>query len=204
MNYTISHSNDVALNSNEEDVRSRDSLFQDVTDDIISPQINTANNESIIPTPLSPIPMNSLTSSQIISSEISNSSNKISDSPVKVRRSSDLSLGSEICSIEPLTAEGFFEQTFPYLKQTDYPVTISQKLINYSKLSSSKLFPLINEDYFLNQHRSRFNENVDGYLDKPQQQPAPPVTQHTSKLKFIIANSDGFTAQSDSLQGKDA
>ena len=147
------------------------------------------------------LPANSPNLSFEFESSISNKP----DSPLATELSIELSLGSEISS-EFLTFKGLFEQSYPFLKQTD-SLSVLQKTINYSKINGNKLFPLINEDFYLTQHLTRLNDSDLVYGDKQQQQQQQQQqnmasSQSTSKLKFIIVCSDGFTTQCDTLQGK--
>ena len=125
------------------------------------------------------------------------------ESPLSTGLNIELNMDSDISSEFP-SFKGLFEQSFPFLKQTDSSLSQFQKTINYSKISGNKLFPLLNEDFYLTQHLTRLNDSELGYGDKQQQQQQQyvPPTQGSSKLKFIIVCSDGFATQSDTLQGK--
>ena len=138
--------------------------------------------------------------------EIETSTRDKLDSPLPAGLGIEVNLGSEISPELPFF-KGLFDQCFPSLKQTDSPIAL-QKTINYSKINGNKLFPLINEDFYLTQHLTRLNNSELSYGDKQQQQQQQQQqlykasSQSTSKLKFIIVCSDGFTTQSDTLQGK--
>ncbi|KAI6660943.1 Histone-lysine N-methyltransferase 2B isoform X1 [Oopsacas minuta] len=126
------------------------------------------------------------------------------DSPPPVEISSDINLGSDMCSSQSHVFTGLFEQSFPFFKQTDSSDITFQKVINYSKICANKLFPLTNEDFYLTQHLTRLSDSHFCYHDNaPNQQQQQPQSKqiHISRLRFLIVCSDGFTTQGDSLQG---
>ena len=121
--------------------------------------------------------------------------------------SSDLNLGLEVCHPEHPVSRGLFEQTFPFFKQTDTSDVQFQRVNSNPKVNGNKLLSLSNEDFYLTQHQNRlYNYELgcsDNFLEQQQQQQQQQnMMTHETRLKFIIVCSDGFTTQSDSLQGE--
>ena len=164
-----------------------------------NPNLNSNEQEDGIISAVSLSKILSVNSNQITVIE-----EKDSDIPISTDPSADLNLGLELCYPEFPVSRGLFEQSFPFFKHTDISDIQFQRVNNNSKVNGNKLLPLSNEDCYLTQHQNRLNNYELGCSDnfpKQQQQQQQNMMTHETRLKFIIVCSDGFTTQSDSLQG---